>query len=172
MGHPVNFGHEGVSVIEALGAGVTTDWAGTPVSVGDTVYWMPGSGFPAARSEGQVWPPPATVPNPAAYQDYATLSPSNVFYRIPEDTPPEAVIAFGCAMPTALGGQSIIGRLGATHHSDYLTVIRLAQRFGHRLGFPDLITHRVGLADTEGAISAMRAGEAIKAIVLPGLDRH
>jgi 5-exo-hydroxycamphor dehydrogenase len=31
------------------------------------------------------------------------------FYRIPEDTPPEAVIAFGCAMPTMLQG---IERLG------------------------------------------------------------
>jgi 5-exo-hydroxycamphor dehydrogenase len=67
---------------------------------------------------------------------------------------------------------SVIGSLGATHYSDYLTVIRLAQRFGHRLGFPDLITHRFPLAETEEAIAAMRSGDAIKAIVLPGLDRR
>src|ERR1700677_3114925 len=55
MGHPVNFGHEGVGLIEALGAGVTTDWAGVPVGVGDPVYWMPGSGFPAPRSDHHAW---------------------------------------------------------------------------------------------------------------------
>jgi threonine dehydrogenase-like Zn-dependent dehydrogenase len=298
MGHPVNFGHEGVGTIEVLGAGVATDWAGVPVHVGDVVYWTPTKEDPGRRSEQQPWPPPATVPNPASYQDFATLSPSNVFYRIPEETQAEAVIAFGCAMPTALGGlarlggirpgqsvvvqgcgpvglastflaslsparqvivigapdnrlsaaqtlgatttisleqttpeeradrvrsmtegrgadviieaaghksafdegldllaengryvivglfsghgkveldpfklnnesQSIIGSLGHTHYSDHLTVIQLAQRFGGRLGFRDLITHRFPLPETEAAIAAMRSGEAIKAIVVP-----
>jgi threonine dehydrogenase-like Zn-dependent dehydrogenase len=302
MGHPVNFGHEGIGTIEVLGTGVTTDWAGVPLHRGDSVYWTPTKEDPRQRSAPQPWPPPVTVPNPAAYQDFATLSPSNVFYRIPEDTQPEAVIAFGCAMPTALGGQarlggirpgqsvvvqgcgpvglastflaslsparqlivigapdnrlrvaqtlgatttisleqttpeeraelvqsltdgrgadviieaaghksafdeglhlladdgryviiglfsghgtveldpfklnnksqSIIGSLGPTHYSDHLTVIQLAQRFGGRLGFLDVITHRFPLRETEAAIAAMASGEAVKAIVLPGLDR-
>jgi 5-exo-hydroxycamphor dehydrogenase len=34
---PVVLGHEGVAVIEMLGAGVATDYAGTPVAVGDRV---------------------------------------------------------------------------------------------------------------------------------------
>ena len=49
-------------------------------------------------------------------------------------------------------------------------MIRLARRFGPRLGFAKLITHRFGLARTEDAIAAMRAGDAIKAVVLPDLD--
>ncbi|MBW2423806.1 MAG: zinc-binding dehydrogenase [Deltaproteobacteria bacterium] len=106
--HPVAFGHEGVGIIEALGAGVSTDAAGTPVRAGDPVYWTP-SGDRPDRPSPLGWPPPADVPNPAAYQDYATLPPSNVFYRIPDDTSPEAVIAFGCAMPTALGGMTRLG---------------------------------------------------------------
>jgi 5-exo-hydroxycamphor dehydrogenase len=288
MGYPINFGHEGIGAIEVLGARVTTDWAGAPVHVGDLVYW----------TGGRPWPPPANIPNSAAYQDFASLSSASVFYRIPDDTPSESVIAFGCAMPTALGGQtrlggirpgqsvlvqgsgpvglasvflsslsparhiivigapdnrleaartlgathtiplegttpgeradlvrsmtegrgadviieaagrkaafdegidllaengrylilglysghgkveldpfrlnnnsqSIIGSLGGTHHSDNLAVIRLAQRFGNRLGFADLITHRFPLAKTEQAIATMRSGEAIKAVVLP-----
>jgi 5-exo-hydroxycamphor dehydrogenase len=90
-GRPVTFGHEGVGVIEALGAGVTTDRAGVPVRAGDKVYWTPSGDRPGATPP-MGWPPPADVPNPASYQDYATLAPSNVFYRIPDDTPPEAVM--------------------------------------------------------------------------------
>jgi 5-exo-hydroxycamphor dehydrogenase len=299
-GHPVTFGHEGVGVIEALGRGVTADRAGIPVRVGDRVYWSPSGDRPGVPSE-LGWPPPADVPNPAAYQDYATLPPSNIFYRIPDDTSAEAVIAFGCALPTALGGmarlggvvpgqtvvvqgcgpvglastllaslsaarqviaigapdarlhaagvlgassviplestsaaerrqrvldltggrgaevvieaagklaafaegldllaeggrylvlglysgrgtvafdpirlnnrsQSVIGSMGPTQLSDYLTTIHLAQRHGRRLGFAELITHRFSLSETEQAIDSARSGEAIKAIVLPELD--
>ena len=299
-GRPVTFGHEGVGVIEALGAGVTTDRAGVPVRPGDVVYWTPSSDRPGVAS-AMGWPPSAAVPNPAAYQDYATLPPSNVFYRIPDDTAPESVIAFGCAMPTALGGiarlggigpgqtvvvqgcgpvglastllaslsaarqvivigapdsrrraaevfgasmtiplesttvaerkamvwgltdgrgaevvieaagrmpafdegmdlladsgrylvlglysghgtvaldpirlnnrsLAIIGSMGPTQLSDYRTTIHLAQRHGTRLSFADLITHRFPLSRTEDAIATARTGEAIKAIVLPGLD--
>jgi 5-exo-hydroxycamphor dehydrogenase len=239
------------------------------------------------------------VPSPATYQDYATISPRGIFYRIPEGTDPASVIAFGCALPTAIGGmrrlggiqpgqtvvvqgcgpvglastmlaglsaarqvlvigaperrlaaarrlgatrtipletttaeerldivrqategrgadvvlecagripafgeamqmlapngavvvlglfsghgtveldpfrlnnlsQRIIGTLGAYDLNDYLTVIRLAERFGPSLAFPDLITHRFPLARTEAAIDSMRTGDAIKAVVVPG----
>lgn len=299
-GRAVTFGHEGIGVVEELGAGVSTDMDGFPLRVGDTVYWSPSSRQPGIASE-LGWPPPAEVPNPAAYQDYATLPPSNVVYRVPDDTDPQAVIAFGCAMPTALGGmarlggvrpgqsvvvqgcgpvglastflagltaarqvivigapdnrlaaaerlgatttiaferttvaerrahildltdgrgadvvieaagrmnafdegmnlladngryvvlgiysghgtvaidpvrlnnrsQSIIGSMGQTQLSDYRTTIQLAQRHGARLGFADLITHRFGLMQLEDAIAVARAGEAIKAIVVPALD--
>jgi 5-exo-hydroxycamphor dehydrogenase len=117
-GRPVCFGHEGVGVVEALGAGVTTDWAGVAVRPGDAVYWTP-SGARAGAAPAVGWPPPDDVPNPASYQDYATLAPSNVFYRIPDDTDPEAVIAFGCAMPTALGGMA---RLGGVRPADTVVV--------------------------------------------------
>ena len=34
------------------------------------------------------WPPPADLANPAAFQDYATLPPSNPFTKIPAGTVP------------------------------------------------------------------------------------
>jgi 5-exo-hydroxycamphor dehydrogenase len=117
-GRPVCFGHEGIGTVEALGDGVTTDSAGIPVRPGDTVYWTPSGSRPAALpSVG--WPPPDDVPNPASYQDYATLAPTNIFYRVPDDTDPAAVIAFGCAMPTALGGMA---RLGGVRPADTVVV--------------------------------------------------
>jgi 5-exo-hydroxycamphor dehydrogenase len=111
-GRPVCFGHEGVGRIEELGAGRTTDSAGQPLAPGDLVYWTPSGRVPSAVPDTG-WPPPADVPNPATYQDYATLGPENCCYRIPADTSPEAVIAFGCAMPTALGGMTRLGGLHA-----------------------------------------------------------
>ncbi len=294
---PVAFGHEGIGRIEALGEGVSTDKAGVPVGLGDLVYWTPSGDRPNAPPPTG-WPPPAEVASAASYQDYATLSPPNVFVRIPEGTSPEAVIAFGCAMPTALGGlarlggigpgqtvvvqgsgpvglaatflaavsparqvigigapdnrleaarrlgatatiglettsrddrleliremtegsgadvvieatgraeafpegmdllaadgrylilgiysgqdtiplnvvrlnnlnQSIVGSMGPASFNDHRATVLFAQRYGARLGFADLITHRFPLADAEAAIAAARSGEAIKAIVLP-----
>jgi threonine dehydrogenase-like Zn-dependent dehydrogenase len=269
-GRPVTFGHEGIGAVEELGAGVSTDSAGIPLAVGDTVYWSPSSREPGVPSE-LGWPPSASIPTPAAYQDFATLPPTNLWYRVDPDTDPLAVIAFGCAMPTVLaalsparqvivigapdvrlaaaerlgasttialertsaeerlamvqeltdgrgadvvieatgrmeafpegmsllapGGRyvvlgiysgqgtvafdpvrlnnhsmSIIGSMGATRTSDYRTTIQLAHRHGERLGFADLVTHRFPLSQLEAAIDVARRGEAIKAVVLPGLD--
>jgi len=110
--HPINFGHEGIGIIEMLGAGVTTDHAGTPVRPGDYVYWAP-SGARVDVPPAHGWPPPASIPNPAGFQDYASLIDTNVFYKIPDGTAPEAVIAFGCAMPTALGAMARLGGIRA-----------------------------------------------------------
>src|SRR5262249_28734355 len=51
----------------------------------------------------------ANEPPSACYSEYSWLPAGMPFYRIPDDTPSEAVIAFGCAMPTMLQG---IERLG------------------------------------------------------------
>ena len=111
-GHPVCFGHEGIGRVEALGDGRTTDGAGEALAVGDLVYWTPSGPTPSAVPHCG-WPPPAEVPNPASYQDYATLGPENPCYRIPPGTDPDAVIAFGCAMPTAIGGLDRLGGIAA-----------------------------------------------------------
>jgi 5-exo-hydroxycamphor dehydrogenase len=58
-----------------------------------------------------VWPPRADTPNPAGFQQFATIGSRLSFFRLPEDTPSDAVIAFGCAMPTALGGFRRLGRV-------------------------------------------------------------
>ena len=118
---PVVLGHEGIGVIEELGKGVTTDYAGVPVEVGDRVYWVPL--HPCYRCYyctvvkdsslcenfmGDVFRD-ANEPPSASYSEYSWLPAGMPFYRIPDDTPSEAVIAFGCAMPTMLQG---IERLG------------------------------------------------------------
>lgn len=113
---PLAFGHEGIGRIEALGAGVTTDHAGSRVAVGDLIYFSPASEATVPASGRIVpgaydapWPVPADRPSVATYQDWAWIAQTGVFYRIPEDTSPEAVIAFGCAMPTAIGGMARLG---------------------------------------------------------------
>jgi 5-exo-hydroxycamphor dehydrogenase len=299
-GHPVTFGHEGIGEIVGLGAGIATDHWGVPVRPGDLVYFAPSGAAPAA-APAMGWPPPADLPNPAAFQDYATLPPSNPFTKIEEGTDPDAVIAFGCAMPTALGGLArlggvkpgqnvvvqgcgpvglsvtllsglalaghvivigdppnrlaaasalgatttiplagttvedrqalvfeltggrgadaviectgrmeafdegmglladdgryvvlgiysghgtvrldpvqvnnrnlaVIGSLGPSTFADYRTTVQLARLHGERLRVADLITHRFGLRQLEGAIDVARRGEAIKAVVVPSLD--
>jgi 5-exo-hydroxycamphor dehydrogenase len=107
-GHPVTFGHEGIGEIVALGPGIAADHGGAPVQPGDLVYFTPSSAAPGVGPP-MGWPPPAELPSPASYQDYATLPAGNAFHLVPEGTDPEAVIAFGCAMPTALGGMARLG---------------------------------------------------------------
>jgi len=125
-GHPVTFGHENIGVIEELGEDCATDWAGAPVSVGDLVYWQPAGACNRCRQclagnsamcEGV---PPgrkiqAGLPSPAGFQRYATLSSRIAFFRVPEETTPESVLAFGCAMPTALGAFARLGTIEPWH---------------------------------------------------------
>ncbi len=113
---PVAFGHEGIGRIEALGERVIADSGGEPVAVGDLVYFSPSriDGFPVAGSatpgdDNAPWPVSADRPSVASYQDWAWLAKGVGFFRIPEGTRPEAVIAFGCAMPTAIGGMTRLG---------------------------------------------------------------
>ncbi len=109
-GSPVTFGHEGIGEVVALGEGIAADHAGVPVQPGDIVYFTPSSSRPGI-GPAMGWPPPAHLPNPASFQDYAVLPPGNAFHRIPPGTDAEAVIALGCAMPTALGGMARLGQI-------------------------------------------------------------
>jgi 5-exo-hydroxycamphor dehydrogenase len=118
---PVVLGHEGVGRIAELGEGPAADYAGTPVTAGDRVYWSPVR--PCHRcyyctvvkdyslcerlAEGLFGA--ADAPSAASYLDYAWLPGGMPYFRIPDDTPSEAVIALGCALPTILQG---IERLG------------------------------------------------------------
>ena len=118
---PIVLGHEGIGAVEELGAGVTTDYAGTPVKKGDLVYWVPL--LPCYRCYDCTVVEdvtqcdqalaalfrPADQPPSCCYTELAILPRGMAFYRIPEDTPAEAVIAFGCAMPTMLKGIERVG---------------------------------------------------------------
>lgn len=118
---PVVLGHEGVGVVEALGAGVGTDYAGAPLAVGDRVYWQPvapcqrcyactvlGDVSMCENAFAGVFGD-AGGPTAASYSDYATLRAGLPFYRVPDDTPSDAVIALGCALPTMLQGLERLG---------------------------------------------------------------
>jgi 5-exo-hydroxycamphor dehydrogenase len=65
---------------------------------------------------------------------------------------------------------SVIGTMGPTSLTDYRSTIQLVQRHNARLRFTDLITHRFPLSRLTDAITAMRADDAIKVIVLPDVD--
>ncbi|MGH7963149.1 MAG: zinc-binding dehydrogenase [Candidatus Binatia bacterium] len=118
---PVVLGHEGVAVIEEPGKGVTTDYAGVPVRAGDRVYWVPlqpcyhcyyctvVKDFSLCENALGALFRDANEPPSACYSEYSWLPAGMPFYRIPDDTPSEAVIAFGCAMPTMLQGLERLG---------------------------------------------------------------
>jgi 5-exo-hydroxycamphor dehydrogenase len=118
---PIVLGHEGIGTIEARGAGVATDFAGAPISDGDRVFYVPM--MPCMRCHYCTVQKDATncenmmagLFTPAdespvcTHCEYTRLPSSVAFYRIPDQTPSEAVIAFGCALPTILQGLERIG---------------------------------------------------------------
>lgn len=118
---PICFGHEGVGVVEALGAEIVRDRAGVPLAEGDRVTWSPPTpcgrcracraGETTALCARMVWPPPFGPATSASFQDYATVRGTAAFYRVPDGVTSESVIAFGCAMPTALGGLARLGEV-------------------------------------------------------------
>jgi 5-exo-hydroxycamphor dehydrogenase len=120
--YPICFGHEGVGTIVTLGARISTDRMGTPLAVGDRVFWVPSTPCQiceACKRGNQMmckslnWPVRANGPNAAAFRDLATLNTRNVFVRVPEVTSLESVIAFGCAMLTALRAFERLGNVNA-----------------------------------------------------------
>lgn len=122
---PVVLGHEGIGIIEELGEGLATDSAGAPIAIGDRVYWQPVTPcnhcYPCtilndvsmcenafASLFGD-----ANAPTPSTYSEVITLGAGLPFYKLPDDTSSEAVIAFGCAMPTMLQGMERLGGIQA-----------------------------------------------------------
>jgi len=118
---PLALGHESVGVIAAVGEGVSKDFAGVPVAVGDRIAFLPGGGCHRCYAcvtlqnenlcESARWPIVSRIPNGAGFQDYATLLAGDTFYRVDEETPDEAVVALGCALPTALAAMERLGRI-------------------------------------------------------------
>lgn len=127
--YPIVLGHEGIGVLEDLGAGVTHDHAGASVKKGDAIYWCPIAAchrcyyctvvkdFTAC--ENASWFGPISKPTWGSYADYVSLPAGMAFYRVPDDTPAEAVIALGCALPTILLG---LERLGGIAPGDKVVV--------------------------------------------------
>jgi len=115
-----------VGRVVEVGANRVTDAVGHPLRPGDRVYWTVsgpcGRCYACTVLRNQLlctaphWPAPADVPNAAGFREYATIDSRLSVFHVPDETPSSAVIAFGCAMPTALGGFRKIGPIapGAT----------------------------------------------------------
>ena len=125
MPFPIILGHEGVGRIEKLGPGVTTDYAGEEVKVGDLVYWAPIALCHRCHSctvldetpcDNSQFFEDASKPNWGSYADFAWLPNGLAFYKLPPEADVDAVIALGCALPTVLRGFERCGpvRLGET----------------------------------------------------------
>jgi threonine dehydrogenase-like Zn-dependent dehydrogenase len=63
------------------------------------------------------WPVRANGPNAAAFRELATLNTKHVFVQVPEGTSLESVVAFDCAMPTALRAFERLGKVDVELHS-------------------------------------------------------
>ncbi len=116
---PVILGHETVGRIEQLGDGVTTDWNGDALSIGDRVTWN------SATSCGKCYycaqkRQPTRCPHRRAYgigyrcdqaphflggyADFHYLRPGATVFKLPADLPTESVVGAGCALITAIHG--------------------------------------------------------------------
>lgn len=126
---PIVLGHEGVGRVAALGHDVKADSAGMPLKEGDRISWSPArpcyrcractiENDPSACDHKAVYGPTGGR-NRNSYADYAVLALGGTFYKIDDDTPSEAVIALGCAMPTML---QAFDRLGSLQASNSLVV--------------------------------------------------
>ncbi len=113
---PVILGHEAVGVVRELGAGVTVDALGQPLQPGDAISWM--SNIPCGEcffcaQENQpslcetrkvyginqsagVWPHLS-----GGWAEQIYLQPGSTVVKLPAGATPDAVIALGCAGPTA-----------------------------------------------------------------------
>src|SRR3954447_7553787 len=163
-------GHEFVGRIHALGAGVTTDYAGEPVSVGDrvvAVYFLacrrcPGcqrGEFSLCRNSLRLWARPPEEP-PHFFGGFAThyyVDPEQYFYKVPETLSDEAVAGANCGLAQMLfaldriglhSGESIViqgaGGLG-------LYAAAVARDRGARVYVVDSVPERLELARAFGA---------------------
>lgn len=116
---PVVLGHEGVGRVAALGDGSTHDSLGAPLAVGDSITW--GSSIscgdcfycrdvvePTLCERRRIYGINRRVDEwphlGGAWAEMIYLHPGTMVVRLDSGAPPEAVIALGCAGPTAVHG--------------------------------------------------------------------
>jgi threonine dehydrogenase-like Zn-dependent dehydrogenase len=128
---PMVLGHEGIGRVVELSGDINTDSAGVPIASGDRVYWVPlkpchrchactileDTSLCPHQSPGRFRDPELTPF--ATYTEFALLPFGMAYFKVPDGTPSEAVIAFGCAMPTMLHA---IERLGPIRFGDSVVV--------------------------------------------------
>lgn len=110
-------GHEMTGVVHALGAGVTSDWAGHPLAEGDRVayqYFAPcgrcrsclrGMSEACSRSFKVLQGSPARFPYfRGAYADYFYVTPQMAIYKVPDAVTDTMVAGVNCALAQVVMG--------------------------------------------------------------------
>lgn len=110
-------GHEMTGVVHALGAGVTTDWAGTAMAEGDRVayqYFAPcGRCRPCTRKMTEACAvsfkvlqgKPDVYPHfRGAFADYFYVTPEMAIFKVPEDVTDTMVAGVNCALAQVVMG--------------------------------------------------------------------
>lgn len=110
-------GHEMTGVVHALGDGVTTDWAGLPLAVGDRVayqYFAPcgrcrscvrGMTEACVRSFKVLQGKPTAFPHfRGAYADYFYVTPQMAIYKVPDTVTDTMVAGVNCALAQVIMG--------------------------------------------------------------------
>ncbi|MBX6377998.1 MAG: alcohol dehydrogenase catalytic domain-containing protein, partial [Clostridia bacterium] len=125
---PTVLGHEMCGRVHELGEGVTTDWAGEPLAVGDRVvfqYFRHCGRCPACLAghtvacrrlrmamteSAEEWPHFV-----GAFADYYYVHPGQAVFKVPDDLPDELVAGANCALSQVLYGLERVGlRAGET----------------------------------------------------------
>jgi threonine dehydrogenase-like Zn-dependent dehydrogenase len=116
---PVILGHETVGRIECLGAGLTKDWRGLPLAVGDRITWTSSivcgecyycrvkrqsTRCVERKAYGISYCADESPHLRGGYAEYILLRAGSSVFRIPETLEIEAVVGSGCALMTAIHG--------------------------------------------------------------------
>ncbi len=110
-------GHEMTGVVHALGAGVSTDWAGIPLAEGDRVvyqYFAPcgrcrsclrGMSEACARSFKVLQGKPEVFPHfRGAFADYFYVTPQMAIFKVPDAVTDTMVAGVNCALAQVVMG--------------------------------------------------------------------
>lgn len=110
-------GHEMTGTVHALGAGVTTDWAGQPLAEGDRVayqYFAPCARCHNCRREMSeacvhsfkvLQGKPSVFPHfRGAFADYFYLTPQMAVYKVPDEVTDTMVAGANCALAQMVMG--------------------------------------------------------------------
>jgi len=121
---PVILGHETVGVIEQLGDGLTRDWSGNTLAVGDRITWSSSINCNECfycrvkrqptrclkrKAYGISYDCSVAPHLSGGYAQYIYLRPNTSIFKIPDELPTEAVVGAGCALVTSLHGIERIG---------------------------------------------------------------
>ncbi len=164
-------GHEMTGVVEALGDGVTTDWAGAALAVGDRVvyqYFGPcGRCRACLRGMTEACPyslsrflaSPAEPPHFfGAFADYYQVDPRMAVFKVPDHVTDTMVAGANCALAQVVHGLERIGVgfgdtvviQGAGGLGMYATAVA-KERGAHQVIVIDGLDERLALARAMGA---------------------